>query len=318
MKNRASGHQMDIRAAHQLCRRSFLATSASGLGGVALARLLQQDGLLSAAAPTTSDSRNALTPKLPHFAPRAKACIFLLMSGGPSQVELYDPKPLLNERDGQKMPDSILKDVEFAFIEKEKAVLKGTVIKFQKYGESGIEFSELVSSIGTCADDIALIRTMRSEQFNHHPGQLLLSTGKAEFGRPTIGSWMVYGLGSESENLPGYVVLTAGRGADGSTSNWSSGFLPSTYQGVPFRNQGEPVLNLANPAGVGAANQQRTLATIRRLNEAHYQSVGDPEIASRIAQYELAFRMQSSAPELADLSGETLATQEAYGVHRPT
>lgn len=302
----------------QLCRRGFLTSSASGLGGVALAAMLQSDGLLGASLRIPRSSSEPLSVAPAPYAPRAKACIFLLMSGGPSQLEMYDPKPLLTERHGQKMPDSMLKDVEFAFIQKDKAVLKGTDIKFKKCGESGVEYSELVPHIGSCADDIALIRTMHSEQFNHHPGQLMLSTGKAEFGRPTIGSWLVYGLGSESRNLPGYVVLTAGRGADGSTSNWSSGFLPSSYQGVPFRNQGEPVLNLANPAGVGPGNQERTLAAIRRLNEDHYRTVADPEIASRIAQYELAFRMQSAAPELTDLSGETAATLAAYGVNRPT
>jgi hypothetical protein len=216
------------------------------------------------------------------------------------------------------MPASILKDAEFAFIKKDEAVLKGTGVKFRRCGRAGTEYSDLVPHIGSCADDIALIRTLHGEQFNHHPGQLLLSTGKAEFGRPTIGSWVLYGLGSASKNLPGYVVLTAGRGSDGGSSNWSSGFLPSTYQGVPFRNQGEPVLNLASPPGVGRASQRRTLETLRRLNQFQLEAQGDPEIASRIAQYELAFQMQTAAPELIDLSQESRATLEAYGVHRPT
>ena len=174
----------------------------------------------------------------------------------------------------------------------------------------------MIPQIGGCADDIALVRTMYGEQFNHHPGQLLLSCGKAEMGRPTLGSWLVYGLGSESENLPGYVVLSAGRGASGGSSNWSSGFLPSTYQGVSFRGQGEPILYLSNPAGVRPANQRETLDAIGQLNEIRYQQVQDPEIASRIEQYELAFRMQSAAPELTDLSGESRRTLEAYGVGR--
>ncbi|HWC88730.1 MAG TPA: DUF1501 domain-containing protein [Pirellulales bacterium] len=304
----------------QACRRSFLATSASGLGSLALASLLGADGLLggSASAAQQTDDRNPLAPKPPHFAPRAKSAIFIFLEGGPSQVELFDPKPLLNKKNGQKMPDSILKDVEFAFIDKKEAVLKGTGVKFQRAGRAGIEYSNLVPHIASCADDICLVRTMVSDQFNHHPGQLLLHTGKAEFGRPTIGSWLLYGLGSASQNLPGYVVLNSGRGASGSTSNWSSGFLPSTYQGVPFRAVGDPLLNLANPAGIDDRHQRRALDAIARLNGQRYAWVHDPEIASRISQYELAFRMQSSAPELVDLAGESQQTLERYGVDRPT
>ena len=294
---------------NDLTRRSFLTSAASGLGGAALTSMLQQESLAA---------EGSLALRKPHFDPRAKACIFIYMAGGPSHVDLYDPKPILTERHGQKMPDSLLKDIEFAFIKKDKAVLKGAPAKFRKRGKCGIEYSDMVPEIGACADDIALIRTMHGEQFNHHPGQLLLSCGKAELGRPTIGSWLVYGLGSESNNLPGYVVLTAGRGASGGSSNWSSGFLPSTYQGVPFRDQGDPVLYLSNPAGVTRESQHRSLDTLRRLNEMRHAQVGDPEISSRIAQYELAFRMQSAAPELTDLSGETQATLDAYGIGRPT
>lgn len=287
-------------------RRDFLTTASSGLGGVALSSLLQQDARAATASPVT------------HFAPRAKACIFIYMAGGPSHVDMFDPKPLLTERHGKKMPDSLLKEVEFAFIKKDKAVLKGSPAQFRPRGQCGIEYSDMIPQIGSCADDIALIRTMHGEQFNHHPGQLLLSCGKAELGRPTIGSWLLYGLGNASENLPGYVVLTAGRGASGGSSNWSSGFLPSTYQGVPFRDKGDPVLYLSNPPGVSEENQRRTLDTIRRLNEMRFRSNPDPEIASRISQYELAFRMQSAAPELTDLSNETQTTLDAYGVGRST
>ncbi len=313
------------RAAH--CRRDFLNSAASGLGSVALASMLGDDSPLAtetgsaaefAKASKSVGGNDSLAAKQAHFAGRAKACIFIFLAGGPSQAELFDPKPLLNQRHKQKMPDSFLKNAEFAFIDRDKAVLKGTHVKFQKRGESGVEYSSVVPHIGSCADDIALIRTMHGEQFNHHPGQLLLSTGKAEFGRPTIGSWLAYGLGNESKNLPGYVVLTAGRGASGGASNWSSGFLPSTFQGVPFRNQGEPVLNLTNPPGVSRQHQRRTLGAIRQLNQARYRTVRDPEIASRISQFELAFRMQSAAPELTDLSGETAATLAAYGVDRKT
>ena len=292
-------------------RRDFLTTAAGGLGGVALASMLSDD-VAAAALPSVSSQPST------HFEPRAKACIFIYMAGGPSHVDLFDPKPVLNQRDGQNMPESMLKDVEFAFIKKDNAVLKGSPAAFRPRGNSGIEFSDLLPEIGSCADDIALIRTMHGEQFNHHPGQLLLSCGKAELGRPTIGSWLLYGLGSQSKNLPGYVVLTAGRGASGGSSNWASGFLPSTYQGVPFRGQGDPVLYLSNPPGIRSENQRRTLDAIAELNNLRREKIGDAEIASRTAQYELAFRMQSAAPELTDLSGETQATLDAYGLGRTT
>lgn len=295
-------------------RRDFLTSSASGIGGVALSWMLQQQGV--AAATTAPHDGGAVRDQ--HFPARAKACIFILLEGGPSQVDLFDPKPTLNARHGERMPDSILRDAEFAFIDKGKAVLKGTPARFRKRGDCGIEYSDLIPEIGSCADDIALIRTMHGEQFNHHPGQLLLSSGKAELGRPTIGSWLVYGLGSESRNLPGYVVLTAGRGASGGSSNWSSGFLPSTYQGVPFRDRGDPILYMSNPPGVSRSGQRRTLDAIRQLNQFRYDEVGDSEIASRISQYELAFRMQAAAPELTDLSAETQATLDAYGIGRET
>ena len=186
-------------ASPEATRREFLASSASGLGGVALASLL------------AADNPAAVTPA--HFAPTAKRCIFFFMAGGPSHVDLFDPKPILNNRDGQKMPDSLLGATEFAFIKKNKAVLKGSPAKFRARGECGIEYSNMLGQIGDRADDIALIRTVHGEQFNHHPGQLLLSCGKAEMGRPSIGAWLTYGLGTESDNLPGYVVLAAGRGA---------------------------------------------------------------------------------------------------------
>lgn len=299
---------MDRESHDRNTRRDFLTSAASGLGGVALTAMLQEQ--------LSASSSQALRVRSPHFTPSAKRCIFIFMAGGPSHVDLFDPKPILNERDGQQLPDSLLKEVEFAFIKKDEAKLKGSPARFRPRGECGTEFSDMIPQIGGCADDIALVRTMYGEQFNHHPGQLLLSCGKAEMGRPTLGSWLVYGLGSESENLPGYVVLSAGRGASGGSSNWSSGFLPSTYQGVSFRGQGEPILYLSNPAGVRPANQRETLDAIGQLNEIRYQQVQDPEIASRIEQYELAFRMQSAAPELTDLSGESRRTLEAYGVGR--
>jgi hypothetical protein len=301
-------------------RRSFLTSASSGLGGVALSWMLQRDTQATepSAEPATEPTNSPRHGILHAPAGRAKSCIFIYLAGGPSQVDLYDPKPILTERHGERMPDSILKDVEFAFIKKENAVLKGAPARFRRHGSCGVEYSDMIPQIASCADDIALIRTMHGEQFNHHPGQLLLSCGKAELGRPTIGSWLVYGLGSETENLPGYVVLTAGRGASGGSSNWSSGFLPSKLQGVPFRDQGDPVLYLSNPAGVDRAAQRRMLDSVRRLNQWRHEEVGDPEIASRISQYELAYRMQAAAPELTDLADETQQTLDAYGIGRAT
>ena len=297
-------------------RRDFLTSAASGLGSVALSTMLARDGLFAAGAPGDGKIVNPLASKAPHFAPKAKSCIFLFMAGAPSQVDLFDPKPKLKELDGQPMPESMLDKVRFAFIQKESAVLKGSPAEFKKHGQCGMEISNYLPHIATCADDIALIRSMHTETFNHHPGQLMMNTGVPTFGRPSMGSWLTYGLGSESENLPGYVVLTAGRGASGGASNWSSGFLSSTFQGVLFRNQGDPVLNLANPEGLPHECQRNSLEVLRQLNEEHHRVARDPEILARIASYELAYRMQSVAPELVDLSDENEKTLESYGVNR--
>lgn len=295
-------------------RRAFLGRTANGVGMLALASLLRDEGLL--AAPVEDRSVNPLALRPSHYASRAKACIFIYLEGAPSQIDLFDQKPKLNELNGQALPESMTKNVRFAFIQKETAKLLGSPRTFARHGQCGMELSDYLPHLATCADDICLIRSMHTEAFNHHPGQLLLNTGSTMFGRPSIGSWLTYGLGSESRNLPGYVVLTAGRGTSGGTSNWSSGFLPTSYQGVLFRNQGEPVLNLNNPSGVTAEIQRKSIEGLNELNRLRYSSIGDQEIASRIASYELAFRMQSAAPELIDLSGESKETQEAYGVGR--
>jgi hypothetical protein len=297
-----------------LARRQFFTSAASGLGGAALSWLLMNEGLL---ASDGSSSANPLTPKPPHFAPQAKACIFILPEGAPSHIDLFDPKPKLRELHGQPLPESLIKNVRFAFIKKETAVLAGSAREFTRYGQCGMELSDYVPRLGQCADDICLVRSMHTDAFNHHPAQLMLNSGVPRFGRPSMGSWLVYGLGSESENLPGYVVLTAGRGGSGGVSNWTSGFLPSTYEGVVFRSQGEPVLNLANPPGVSLDTQRAGLEALSELNRLHLEEMHDREIASRIASYELAFRMQAAAPELIDLSQETQATLDAYGVNRP-
>ena len=296
-------------------RRDFLATSASGLGSLALASLFKADGLLAAESGGAANVAPRAAPG-PHFAPKARNCIFIYMEGAPSQMDLFDPKPKLNEMNGQKLPDSMLEKVRFAFIQKDGARLMGSPRKFTKHGQCGMELSDLIPHLGSCADDIALIRSMHTEQFNHHPGQLMMQCGSAMFDRPSMGSWLNYGLGSESKNLPGYVVLTAGRGTSGGASLWSSGFLPSDYAGVPFRNKGDPVLNLSNPPGITERMQHYGLDAITDLNNLRHQQVRDPEIASRIAAYELAFRMQTAAPELIDLAGESKATLEAYGIDR--
>lgn len=293
-------------------RRDFLTTSASGLGGLALSSILAQDGYAAG-----SDLVSPLAPKAPHFAPRAKACIFIFMAGAPSQVDLFDHKPKLNELDGKPLPKELLENMRFAFIKKESAVLMGTKRTFKQHGESGMWFSDYVPHIASCADDICMINSMHTEEFNHHPGQLMMQTGEGAFGLPSVGSWVTYGLGSANQNLPGYVVLTAGRGSSGGATLWQSGFLPSVYEGVLFRTEGEPVLNLNRPAGLPEHLQRRGLDALAALNRERLQAVRDPEIASRIANYELAFRMQAATPELTDLSGESAATLEAYGCNRP-
>ena len=296
-------------------RREFLTTSASGLGLAGLGAMLSEDGLLSKAnaADTTT---NPLAAKPTNYLPKAKSCIFIFNAGAPSHLDLFDPKPKLNELNGKKLPDSLLKNVRFAFIKKDGAVLMGSNRKYNRHGECGTEFSDYLPNIGSCADDILLVRSMHSEQFNHHPGQLLMQCGRGTFGLPTMGSWLTYGLGSESKNLPGYVVLTSGRGSSGGATLWQNGFLPSTYAGVLFRNSGEPVLNLSNPDGLPPELQRKGLEILGKVNEGRYQEVHDPEIASRIANYELAYRMQTAAPELIDLSSESKETQELYGVGR--
>lgn len=307
-------HDLDLVKELTHTRRSFLNTAASGLGGVALAHTLQQDGLLAAEASRTGI--NPLAPRGGHFPAQAKSCIFIFMAGAPSQIDLFDPKPKLNELHGQPLPESMTENVRFAFIEKETATLMGSKRRFKKHGECGMEFSDLTPHLATCADDLLMVRSLHTEQFNHHPGQLMMQCGRGTFGLPSMGSWLTYGLGSESQNLPGYVVLNSGRGSSGGATLWQSGFLPSTYAGVLFRDQGEPVLNLGNPDGLPPHLQRAGLDTLRDVNQERYEFMRDPEIASRIASYELAYRMQMAAPELIDLSAESAATLEAYGVER--
>ena len=292
-------------------RRDFLTTSASGLGGVALSSMLLEDGLLG------GEYANPMAPRQPHFEPKAKSCIFIFMAGAPSHLDLFDPKPVLNQRAGQKLPQEILDKARFAFIQPKTATLKASNRTFKAHGQCGMELSDYLPHLGKVADDLLLVRSMHSDEFNHHPGQLLMQCGVSRFGMPTMGSWITYGLGSRSQDLPGYVVLNAGRGSSGGATLWQSGFLPSTFEGVLFRNAGEPVLNLDNPKGLPPELQRLGLDVLRQINQGRYEKIRDPEIASRIASYELASRMQTAAPELIDLSKENDATKQAYGLNRP-
>lgn len=286
-------------------RRDFF--KRCGIGTAALANLMAGEGR------TAETGTDPLLPKAPHFAPKAKNVVFLFMEGAPSQVDLFDPKPGLKKWDGSPLPASMTKDLRLAFIKPTAKVMASPRV-FTPAGQCGMELSDFLPHLAKCADDICLVRSMVTDAFNHHPGQLLLMTGSIQFGRPSAGSWITYGLGSESRNLPGFVVLSSGSGTSGGASNWGNGFLPSVYQGVVFRSQGDPVPYLSNPSGVDAKLQRESLDLIRDLNQKHQEKAGDVEIASRIASYELAFRMQSAAPELLDFSKESQSTLDMYGV----
>src|SRR5579862_1415460 len=287
-------------------RRHFFQSCAGGIGTIALAQLL---------AAESAPAVNPLAARTSHFPGKAKNVIFLFMAGAPSQMDLFDPKPELMKWNGKSLPPSRTKDLKLAFI-KPTATLMGSPRIFKPYGKSGIELSDYLPHTATCVDDICLVRSMFSDAFNHHPGESLLMTGSPLSGRPTMGAWACYGLGSEAQNLPGFVVLSSGTGTSAGSNNWSSGFLPSTYQGVPFRSSGEPILYLANPAGVSVETQRASLDAMRDLNQQHLEQTGNQEIASRIAAYELAFRMQASSPGLIDFSKESPATIEMYGINR--
>jgi hypothetical protein len=304
---------LDERTFHQIqSRRKFFRECAGGIGTIALGNLLAAEGRAATFAAASGDP---LAPKKPPLPAKAKNVIFMFMEGGPSQLDLFDPKPELAKWDGKPLPESLTKNLQLAFIKPTAAVLASRR-EFRKYGQSGIEISDYLPHLGSVADDICLVRSMHTDAFNHHPGQLLLFSGTTQVGRPSFGSWVVYGLGSESHNLPGFVVLSSGAGTSGGESNFSSGFLPSTYSGTMFRSSGDPILYLSNPNGVSRATQRASLDALRDLNQQHEQSTGDMEIASRINSYELAFRMQMAAPELLDFSKESPETLEMYGVNK--
>ncbi len=287
-------------------RRQFFRQSGIGLGSAALGSLLSRD--LPGAVPTGE----AATIRGPHFAPRARHVIYLHMIGAPSQLDLFDDKPALRKFDGQKCPEELTKGKRFAFIGGEH-VLAGSMFKFARHGQSGQELSQLLPHLGTVADDICIVKTLRTEEINHAPAQMFLHTGFGRGGRPGFGSWITYGLGAENRDLPAYVVLLSGPPGGAGSTLWSTGFLPSVYQGIQFRGSGEPVLFLNNPEGHSRSDRRRVLDAVSALNEQRLSIVGDPEIATRISQYEMAYRMQASVPELMDISRESKSTLEMYG-----
>ncbi|HYG75414.1 MAG TPA: DUF1501 domain-containing protein [Planctomycetota bacterium] len=297
----------------QLTRRHFFAQTGFGIGSIALSALLNGKLLSQSAAAAEIEALNPMAPKPSHYAPKAKRIIYLFMAGGPSQVDMFDPKPKLIEFNGQEIPQELIKGQRFAFI-KGTPKLLGSPHKFKQYGQCGAPVSDLMPHTAQIVDDIAFIKTMHTDQFNHGPAQIFMNTGHQIIGRPSMGSWLTYGLGSESNDLPGFVVLLSGEIDPGAgNACWSSGFLPTTYQGVPFRSQGDPVLFVSNPEGVSAETRRRSLDLIRTINQKHLATTGDPEIATRIAAYEMAYRMQKSVPELAELANEPEHIHKLYG-----
>jgi hypothetical protein len=295
-------------------RRHFLSQCFVGLGNIALGSLLSSGKLMGANAPRVE---NPLAPKAPHFPPKVKRVIYLFMAGAPSQFETWLYRPKLSEYDGKPTPDSFLEGKRFAFMErfmKDKLKLLGPRRNFQQHGESGMWVSEIFPHMASVADDLALVHSLTTENFNHAPAKLFVNTGSTRFGRPSMGSWLSYGLGSESQDLPAFVVLRSGeRSLMGGANLWSSGFLPTTYQGVEFLRSADPIPNLSSPKGMSAERQAARLDAVRDLNLARLADVGDPEISTRISSYEMAYRMQTSGPELMDLSRENQATLDLYG-----
>jgi hypothetical protein len=291
-------------------RRQFFGRCAVGIGSVALASLLNER-LFATTRVLAGD--NPLAPKPPRFTARAKRAIYLHMAGAPSQLDLFDYKPKLSELNGKDCPESLYKKERFAFIKGVPKML-GTPHQFARHGQAGLEISGLLPHLATVADDICLIRSMHTDQFNHAPAQLFLHTGAPRQGRPGMGAWLTYGLGSEGQNLPAFVVLVSGgKAPDGGASLWGSAFLPTIYQGVQCRSQGDPVLYVSNPPGMNAETRRRSLDALKDLNEMQLKQVGDPETITRMSQYELAYRMQTSVPELMEISNEPKQVHEMYG-----
>jgi len=295
-------------------RRHFFGQCAVGLGQMALASLLRDDKVHAA---ENTQTVNPLAPKPTHFPSKAKSVIYLFMAGGPSQLDLFEHKPKLVELSGKPIPESFLKGKRFAFMDsfsREVPKLLGTRRQFQRHGQSGRYISECLPHLGQVVDDLAFVSSVYTDNFNHAPAKIFLNTGSTRFGRPSMGAWVTYGIGSESQDLPGFVVLQSGpRGPRGGALNWGSGFLPTAHQGVPFQSGGDPILNLTSPQGFNSERQHQVLQAVRDLNQAHLKETRDPEVATRIASYEMAYRMQTTGPELIDFSKESKETLALYG-----
>ncbi len=296
----------DLEILKRSTRRKFLQQCGTGMGALALGSLLNEKLF----AEPSKDAVSAAIPG-PHFAPKAKNIIYLFQSGGPSHLDLFDYKPELIKRDGQKMPDEILKNIRLAQIGKNAALL-GSRYQFKQHGKSGVWLSELLPHLSTIVDDVAFVQGFYSEAFNHDPATLFMNTGAQLSGRPSMGSWFSYGLGSENKDLPAFVVMATGAGQPLTNNAWGSGFLPTVHQGVQLRSQGDPVLFVSNPEGMGAERRRQSLDAVRDLNQMRYDVLRDPEIATRISAYELAYKMQTSVPDVMDISKEPQAMHEAY------
>lgn len=297
-----------------LCRRWFLKDCGVGLAGLAIQSLLARERNVLAAKPSAvSPAMNPLAPRAPHHPGKVERVIYIFQAGAPSHLELFDHKPELTRHNGELPPARLLEGYRAAFINPKSALL-GPKYKFRRSGECGMELSELLPHTARIADDICLIRSMQTDAVNHAPAQIFANTGSQQFGRPSFGAWTLYGLGSECEDLPGFVVLTSAKGTSGGASNYGCGFLPTTYDGVPFRSSGDPMLYLSNPAGIDQSVQRESLDTLSRLNQIALADAGDPEIAARTQSYEMAYRLQTSAPELMELGSESIETLAMYGI----
>ena len=304
-------HHLQQALANDWSRRTFLKKSFAGLGGIALSQfaqgssnnlpyLYQQGGL--------------------HFPAKAKRVVHLCMAGGPSHVDSFDPKPELNKLDGKPFPESFTKGQQLAQLQGAKLIARGSISKFKKWGDAGIEIADIFPHTGSIADDICVVRSMVTEQINHDPAHAFMNSGSILKGRPSMGSWLLYGLGSETQDLPGYVVMVSrGNNPDQpiSARQWSAGFLPSKYQGVQFQSKGDAVHYVGSPDGVCQSTQRQVIEEVQRLNGKLHQEVYDPEIETRISQYEMAFRMQTSVPDLTDMAGEPQHILDMYGVKAP-
>ncbi len=301
-------------ALHQQTRRHFFGQCGVGVGAIALNQMLTRDGLAAPTPTAKIDPANPLLPRGGHFPAKVKNVIYLFMAGAPSQLELFDDKPKLRELHGQTPPKSMLEGKRFAFL-KGNETLMGSQRKFEKVGECGITLSEMFPHQRKIVDEVCWLQGLTTDVFNHGPAKLFMNTGFPAPGRPAMGAWVTYGLGSESQNLPGFVVLQSGpRGPRAGASLWASGFLPTSFQGVPFRSKGDPILYLKSPEGVTPTAERDFYDTVGKLNREQLEKTGDPEILTRINAYEMAFRMQTSAPELMDLSQESQETLDLYGV----